>query len=670
MKRLLIALLLIAVPAFGQPVSEWETQKAGYSHIGTGINYEAAPGTFVPATDIITDGATTWGVTDTHTPWVIDKTTRTITFTRGDKEIELTPKGVYYVDKATWDVAKVGDLTNPSITTPDSKTVRLDGIFPNVNMVVHSRVQGPRIAYEFTTQAGYPSASSLGMTAASTWVGVVHEITGLNQPVIEADEAAPDWGGTDASVLTFKATKDWQIAPSDAVDANGKTTPIRNFLVDKGGKKYFVETIKYAQFLAATFPVEFQGYSAIGGAIAIDTTLSGEYFVTPYITLGNQVDITIDPSTIFKVDPAQFTMFYNTSLSATITANGPTDFGSTMIQVTSCDDDTIGTPMAAEEAECDGTPAVGDCGSFVYNSNSPLISLTGVYVVYHGATYGALYHQGAFQDNDLVLLDSNIVMDSRVEAENDDSSLRAVDIATCQTSSTGNTFTMENNITHVSGIHYRLAATCGASGTMTLKNNLCKTFSSATAACIEVTKSVGSTVNISHMTMIGDGAGSGADYGIEAKGIYALDSVTDNYAEGLDFCYETATEATVHTNNRGFNCASSAFDANWNAGGTETTTDGDMVVPTGHTPATSIPTWLQAYHANTGSPNVNGGSQLASTAGLDSMHIRSDGGLDDATVDVGFHYYGGGAPAPSAPTFQNYLYSPFGKGQLWDRERL
>lgn len=650
MKRLLLALLLFASPALADTyINEHTTQRdAGYKVIGNGINYESAPGVFSPTDETIADNGTTWSVTNAPIQWVLDKTSRTITMTRGGKSIEFTPKGIYYVDKATWDISKVGDLTAPSISTPDNKTIRMDGLFPNVNMVLYSKKQGAKVAYEFISKAGYPSAGSLGMNPATTWVGVVHEITGGDLPVITADGSSPDWNGTDAQGIKFKAVSDWDIEPSRAVDATGKEIDIRNFLVEKVGKKYFVETVPYDKFLAATFPVEFQGYTEVAGALGANTDYDGEYFMSGYVTPGIY-DVTIAAGSIFKVDPAEFTDFYHTG-SGTITANGPTDFGATMIIVTSCSDQSVGSNMTAE-AECAATPSLNDNGSFIYHTNGGSVSITGVKVMYHGQTYGTMWNATAGATTGTPMtFDSNIIISSPVDAENDDNANTAINVTSC-TNWASSVLNVTNNIIDVGGEAIHLGQTCGSGTVANITNNLVRLATGASGDFFN--NSACPTTNLRNNTVIGDGTAGTS--GIVASSTCVLGTVTDNYVHDVAVGYSVGTEPSVHTDNNCYSC-DTGYNPTWNKGASEIELDGVMTDVSGHTAGTNVPDWMDNYHNGVASANIDAGSRTAVTAGLDAAHTYFDGTVDSGVVDIGFHFpASGGAPPAPGGGYENYI---------------
>ena len=260
---LVAAVLLFPSVALAQEtrINEWTTETPTYVIKGDGINYESAPDVFSASDPTIVDNGTSWDTTTVPMEMSIVKADRTVYYTRGDKTIGLKPVGIYYVDKADWDWSLVGAAATPTVTTPDSVTINFEGLYPNVDMKITSTVSGPIVNYTYTSKAGYPTAASLGMAPATTWVCTVHEIVGADLPTITADGQAPVWTGTDASAIKFSASKNWDIQPTTATSSDTPDeerthqTTVRNFLVEKGAKKYFIEAIKYEWFLGKTFPV-------------------------------------------------------------------------------------------------------------------------------------------------------------------------------------------------------------------------------------------------------------------------------------------------------------------------------------------------------------------------------------------------------------------------------
>ena len=259
----ILAVLLFSVSAYAQNtiINEWTTETPTYTIKGDGINYN--DGTWKKSDPTIVDNGTTYDNTTAPMSWSLNKSEKTIYFTRGDKTLGLKPVGIYYVDKADWDWSVVEALGTPTLVYEDATNLLATDVFLNVDMLIHSTISGPVVNFRFNTKAGYPSAASLGMAPGSTWVCIVQEIVGADLPVIKGDGVT--WSGIghiDASAVEFVASKNWDIIATTATSSdtpdppeNTHITNVRNFLMDKGGKLYLVEAIKYEWFLGKTFPV-------------------------------------------------------------------------------------------------------------------------------------------------------------------------------------------------------------------------------------------------------------------------------------------------------------------------------------------------------------------------------------------------------------------------------
>ena len=478
--------------------------------------------------------------------------------------------------------------------------------------------------YIFKSKAGYPATP---YDPATTWVVVGHDLDVTNAPALFQDDLTTpvNWAGTDTHGILAVAVKNYGFFPTVAKssdpedDDETNTTKIRQFLVEKAGTKYFTEAVKYSWFLAATFPVTFEGYTTKSGTISSNESWDGVYVITSDVTINSGVTVDVAAGSVIKWDAN--TAAPEMTITGTFDVNGASD---NLVYFDDCRntifDDTT-------SAECSGSPTVGN-GAYSFNMGAT--STTTI-------DWAEFWYWGS-----------------------DAASYSAAESLFYGISWTGATFDMSDVYFHYSGeIIQRWMNTGDAGGpnTVSVENFVIEWHNKDTSTAvsvgtyIDINASASSTCSFKNGFIwgnLGTAVFSGRSADITK---WTIDYFTfKDYSEtsGVDISQvanslSTISNSIIYT---AANVEGAAGHAANNIGcydvtvTTECDWTDDPVFATGsHTYVFSYDAGVLDFHLNSStSPYFDDADETSSAAGLDALHTSSNGDTDSGTADLGFHF--------------------------------
>ena len=628
-RYLLIALLLISVPAWGQrtPVDEHTSTTPTYTVVGNGLNYHNGV-ELVASNKAVKGSGGNYYVDEAGLTWEIDKNSRDITFTRDGIATTFGFDGMFWFNTATEAWTAI-DSTNNVTPTQSGDSVLIPGLYAGVDVEIVSRVYGPQVDYIITDMSGWTPNPYGTDGVLAFW----HELKSRGHG-LKVDGVT--WNGTDYTegriIDLTGTTKDWSITYTEAQDSAGSVSPVSNALIRAVNKDFFGEAVDATWLASATLPVTMH-YDTISANISSNTTWSAgtTYMLAADITVDSAATLTIEEGVFVKFGTTRFIHVNAGNLAATGTAADNIFF-------TSCEDNTVGEDTSGD-ADCNGTedtPVGGDWNWLKGSLNNTSFVLRFAHVRYGGIaaiapqlfiTYAGVctvtVTDCTFTDTKDVSGTGMISMDDALGYANITFTGNLVDLV-LTTNDANNAVNIFNNI--------------DATASTVVSNNIILTDSGgAIDAGIRIDTHASGTATIHNNTIVNPEAVSGS-------GIYDVDGDTldmkNNIVQGFALGFR-AFSNTTHSYNTAYGCTTE-WDFSGGAGTGDNTT-----IPSFATHADDA-VWdtFEAYHLETGvSAMIDTGSDTAANLSLDDRHATDDGNDDTGTVDRGYHFVSGAAAA-------------------------
>lgn len=627
MKKLVTIILglvtiMIGSPAFAETVvGENRIEHATFTEVGDGIGYHNGS-SWVRANKAVKASGNNFIVDEAGLIWSISKNSREIVYTRDGVTTTFAFAGMYWFNMSTQAWTAI-DSQNNVTPVQNGDTVTIPALYDGVDVEIISHVSGPQVDYIINDMSGW-TPNPYG---ADGVLGFWHELKSRGHG-LKVDGVT--WNGNDFTVgktVDFTGpVKYFSIIETEAEDAAEETHVVKNALVRAVNKDFFAESIDATWLASATLPVRMH-YVAKGGALNTQTWVAGEtYLVSTNASVNAGQTITVEAGAVVKFQ----TGVSLHSLNATgswVTTGTWGDWA----YFTSCDDNSVGEDLAPylivdDDGNCgDGTPEDVDWGSVLCRYNC---DFTGAHIRYHGLTY----------------IDG------------------ASDWDQCNIEEEDEGFQIRNSYP----------------GAITLTNSTIR-IGTVGDVCPAVMFNYGNRDHVvsNNLFLFEDAPAAGCSTGVIDFGptgtqsmVFTHNTVISSSIVNTNFMHFFSVPTTGTFTNNFFDDPSAWGILNPGTGFTYNQYTGSkgVALGTGETEGVTVnwashvdtgtPAWAQAYHFTAGDDPIDAGSDTAASFSLDTKHTLSDGTVDSGTVDLGFHFDGGGA-APPAGGFEDYIYMPF-----------
>jgi len=390
--------------------------------------------------------------------------------------------------------------------------------------------------------------------------------------------------------------------------------------------------VKKFLILLLLFPSLAFGYETKSGTITVpETWVSGEtYVLTASVNISTTV--TVEAGAIIKFEQSTIMRTITfTANDAQMLSDGTPD---NWIYTTDCRDNTIGADTSAECITGYGSPDTTYGHQFSFGNTTPITvqtRLQGFYHRYCGYATGACINSSSGRQVNLII-DQNYFDDTNTKGRAYFSFVDGAGLGEAirnELTISNSYFDLTGASTTYGGVYVTNDAD-NASFTHVLNN----IFVNGTGIRID-TRIAGTSV-IKYNTI--DCNNVASTIGIkDSNNIYA-----DIYYNIISNC---PTNITASGNSRNNYNITYNGTTNWNSGANNSTSD-PVYGTHDDTYAESL---FDERHLGALSPAIDMADISASSVGLDTSHTEISGVFDSGALDIGFHFYGGGASGGMNP---------------------